>query len=193
MTVMGALAAQLHLCTRRVSCFFIDEVPVNIRTRRCPPKSHSSRIADRLGCSAKTVFQRLQPARSAVGGDPATACSPSLPSWATRAPIRSRRACGAAGWGAIGFAYANPLSYAFEDPVSVALLAGISAVAEGEGAGLLLVPGSADGGRSSADGGRRVDALSGGGHRRAAHLLDGRRRPARERRHRAPAADGSGG
>ena len=49
--------------------------------------------------------------------------------------------------GAIGVAYDNGLSYAFDDPVAVALLAGASAVAEPAGAGLLLIPGSTDGGR----------------------------------------------
>jgi DNA-binding LacI/PurR family transcriptional regulator len=45
--------------------------------------------------------------------------------------------------GAIGVAYANRLSYAFDDPVSVELLAGSSSAAERAGAGLLLLPGSA--------------------------------------------------
>ena len=52
--------------------------------------------------------------------------------------------------GALGFAYDNPLSYAFDDPVAVAILAGISAVAEQAGSGLLLVPGSAPAERNSA-------------------------------------------
>ena len=52
--------------------------------------------------------------------------------------------------GALGFAYDNPLSYAFDDPVVVAVLAGISAVAEQAGSGLLLVPGSAPAERNSA-------------------------------------------
>src|SRR5690242_117826 len=52
--------------------------------------------------------------------------------------------------GALGFAYDNPLSYAFDDPVAVAVLAGISAVAEQAGSGLLLVPGSAPAERNSA-------------------------------------------
>jgi DNA-binding LacI/PurR family transcriptional regulator len=52
--------------------------------------------------------------------------------------------------GAIGFAYDNPLSYAFDDPVVVAVLAGISAVAEQAGSGLLLVPGSAPAERNGA-------------------------------------------
>src|SRR3954454_22842633 len=45
--------------------------------------------------------------------------------------------------GAVGFAYANRLSYAFDDPVSVELPAGCSSPAEGAGAGLLLLAGSA--------------------------------------------------
>jgi DNA-binding LacI/PurR family transcriptional regulator len=45
--------------------------------------------------------------------------------------------------GTFGFAYANRLSYAFEDPVAVELLAGIAAVAEAAGAGMTLLPGSA--------------------------------------------------
>jgi DNA-binding LacI/PurR family transcriptional regulator len=45
--------------------------------------------------------------------------------------------------GAVGFAYANRLSYAFDDPVSVELLGGCSSAAEGAGAGLLLLAGSA--------------------------------------------------
>jgi DNA-binding LacI/PurR family transcriptional regulator len=45
--------------------------------------------------------------------------------------------------GAIGFSYENRLSYAFEDPVSGELLAGITGVVEDAGAGLLLLPGSA--------------------------------------------------
>ncbi|HWH66733.1 MAG TPA: LacI family DNA-binding transcriptional regulator, partial [Gaiellales bacterium] len=52
--------------------------------------------------------------------------------------------------GALGFAYDNPLSYAFDDPVALAVLAGISAVAEQAGSGLLLVPGSAPAERNSA-------------------------------------------
>jgi DNA-binding LacI/PurR family transcriptional regulator len=56
--------------------------------------------------------------------------------------------------GAFGFAYANRLSYAFEDPVAAELLAGIARVAEGAGAGLALLPGSASGAS-------RVKALTG--------------------------------
>ena len=106
-------------------------------------------IADRLGCSAKTVsnaFNRPDQLSAATRARVlAVAAELGYPGPnPLAAGLRRGRV------GAIGFAYANPLSYAFEDPVSVALLAGISGVAEGEGAGLLLVPGSADGARGAA-------------------------------------------
>lgn len=106
-------------------------------------------IADRLGCSAKTVSNAFN--------------RPDQLSAATRERVLSVAAeLGypgpnplAAGLrrgrvGAIGFAYANPLSYAFEDAAGLELLAGISAVAEDAGAGLLLVPGSAEDARRGA-------------------------------------------
>lgn len=46
--------------------------------------------------------------------------------------------------GALGVVYDNGLSYAFSDPVAVELLVGATSVAEPAGAGLLLIPGSAD-------------------------------------------------
>ena len=46
--------------------------------------------------------------------------------------------------GAIGVAYANRLSYAFDDPATRELLGGMTSVAESAGVGLLLLPGSAD-------------------------------------------------
>src|SRR3954469_3711467 len=46
--------------------------------------------------------------------------------------------------GAIGVAYANRISYAFDDPFAREVLAGMTSVAETAGAGLLLLPGSAD-------------------------------------------------
>jgi DNA-binding LacI/PurR family transcriptional regulator len=106
-------------------------------------------IADRLGCSAKTVsnaFSRpdqLSPAmRERVLAMAAELGYPGPNPLA--AGLRRGRV------GAIGFAYANRLSYAFEDPVTVALLAGVSAVAENAGTGLLLVPGSATEERNAA-------------------------------------------
>jgi DNA-binding LacI/PurR family transcriptional regulator len=44
--------------------------------------------------------------------------------------------------GAIGIAYANRLSYAFEDPIAVELLAGITSVTEDSEAGVMLLSGS---------------------------------------------------
>ena len=46
--------------------------------------------------------------------------------------------------GAIGVAYANRLSYAFDDPVTRELLGGMTSAAESAGVGLLLLPGSSD-------------------------------------------------
>ena len=106
-------------------------------------------IADRLGCSAKTVsnaFSRpdqLSPAlRERILATAAELGYPGPDPLA--AGLRRGRV------GAIGFAFANRLSYAFEDAVTVALLAGASGVAENAGTGLLLVPGSATAERNTA-------------------------------------------
>ena len=116
-------------------------------------------IADRLGCSAKTVsnaFNRPDQL-SARTRERVLALAAEL-GYPGPNPLAAGLRRGRVG--AIGFAYANPLSYAFEDPVIVALLAGISGVAEGEGAGLLLVPGSADpGGRVGAISAAVIDGL----------------------------------
>jgi DNA-binding LacI/PurR family transcriptional regulator len=62
--------------------------------------------------------------------------------------------------GAIGFLYANQLSYAFEDFNTNALLAGVTSGAEAAGVGLLLLPGSVDPARrSSAVSGAVVDGI----------------------------------
>jgi DNA-binding LacI/PurR family transcriptional regulator len=62
--------------------------------------------------------------------------------------------------GSIGIAYANQLSYAFEDPVTVELLAGLTSITESSGVGLLLLSGSgADERRSSALSAAVIDAL----------------------------------
>jgi DNA-binding LacI/PurR family transcriptional regulator len=52
--------------------------------------------------------------------------------------------------GAIGVAYDNHLSYAFDDPTTSALLAGVTSVVDDAGAGLLLLPGSSDPARRTA-------------------------------------------
>jgi DNA-binding LacI/PurR family transcriptional regulator len=57
-------------------------------------------------------------------------------------------------------AYANRLSYAFDDPVTRELLAGMTSVAESAGVGLLLLPGSSDpAARTRAISGAVVDGL----------------------------------
>jgi DNA-binding LacI/PurR family transcriptional regulator len=137
--------------------FFIDEVPDKMGTP-VTAKITLQSIADRLGCSAKTVsnaFNRpdqLSPeTRERVLAVAAELGYPGPNPLA--AGLRRGRV------GAIGFAYANPLSYAFRDPVIVALLAGVSAVAEGAGTGLLLVPGSAANVRAEAVSAAVIDGL----------------------------------
>lgn len=62
--------------------------------------------------------------------------------------------------GAIGVVYANQLSYAFDDPNTNALLAGVTAAADTAGFGLLLLPGSVDPARrASAVSGAVVDGI----------------------------------
>ncbi len=106
-------------------------------------------VAEHVGCSAKTVanaFNRpdqLSPAtRDRVL---ATAARLGYPG---PNPLAAGLRRGHVG--ALGFAYANRLSYAFDDPVAAQVLAGISSVAENVGSGLLLVPGSATADRNSA-------------------------------------------
>ena len=68
--------------------------------------------------------------------------------------------------GALGFAYDNPLSYAFDDPVVVAVLAGISAVAEQAGSGVSSFPARRPPSQQRRSRQRR--------HRRAGRVLPGR-------------------
>jgi DNA-binding LacI/PurR family transcriptional regulator len=58
--------------------------------------------------------------------------------------------------GAIGVAYDNELSYAFDDPTTSALLGGITSIAGDAGAGLVLLPGSSDPVRRAAAASRAV-------------------------------------
>jgi DNA-binding LacI/PurR family transcriptional regulator len=106
-------------------------------------------IADRLGYSAKTVsnaFSRPDQLSAATRErilEVAAEMGYPGPN-PLAAGLRRGRV------GALGFAYANTLTYAFEDPVSVELLAGISWAAESASVGLLLVPGSATADRNAA-------------------------------------------
>ncbi|MFW3170151.1 LacI family DNA-binding transcriptional regulator [Geodermatophilus sp. CPCC 206100] len=116
-------------------------------------------VAAELGISAKTVsnaFSRpdqLSPALRDRVLDTAERLGYAGPD-PLAAGLRRGRA------GALGFAYDNGLSYAFADPVAVAVLTGATAVAEPAGLGLLLVPGSVDVARAAAAvGGALVDGL----------------------------------
>ncbi len=100
-------------------------------------------VAARLGVSAKTVSNayRRPDQLSAELRDRilTTAAEVGYPG---PNPLAAGLASGRVG--AIGVAYANRLSYAFDDPVAHELLAGMAHVAESARAGLLLLPGSAD-------------------------------------------------
>lgn len=104
-----------------------DEVGVSVKT-----VSNAFRRPDQLSARLREQILTTAERLGCAGPDPVAA------------GLRRGRV------GAIGFAYANRLSYAFEDSVSIDLLAGISAVAEPAGAGLLLVPGSATAARPAA-------------------------------------------
>lgn len=119
-----------------------------------PPKSRAKRatltqIATELGVSAKTVSNayrqpdQLSPALRERIFEAATRLGFTGPD-----PLASGFRRGSTN--AIGFVYANALSYAFSDEAAVALLTGISEVAEEAGISLMLVPGTAAGERDPA-------------------------------------------
>jgi DNA-binding LacI/PurR family transcriptional regulator len=100
-------------------------------------------VATRVGVSAKTVSNayRRPDQLSAELRDRimATAAEVGYPG---PNPLAAGLVSGRVG--AVGVAYANRLSYAFDDPVARELLAGMAHIAESAQAGLLLLPGSAD-------------------------------------------------
>lgn len=106
-------------------------------------------VADEAGCSAKTVSNAFsRPDQLSAATRERVLAIASRMGYPGPDPLAAGLRRGSVG--ALGFAYANGLTYAFEDPVSVELLAGISSAAETAGTGLLLVPGSATPERSSA-------------------------------------------
>jgi DNA-binding LacI/PurR family transcriptional regulator len=116
-------------------------------------------VADELGCSAKTVSNAFsRPDQLSAATRERVLSAAARLGYPGPDPVAAGLRRGRVG--ALGFAYANGLAYAFDDPVAVELLAGISSVAEGAGAGLLLVPGSATPERNSAAvGGALIDGL----------------------------------
>ena len=136
-------------------------------------------VAARLGVSAKTVSNayRRPDQLSAELRDRILTAAAEV-GYPGPNPLAAGLASGRVG--AIGVAYANRLSYAFDDPVAHHLLAGMAHVAESARAGLLLLPGSADPQQ-------RVAALNSAVIRRPHRLLPRRRRSS-ARRHRDPAA-----
>lgn len=126
-----------------------------------PPRRRSTArdVAVRLGVSTKTVanaFSRPdQLSRELRDRVLSTADELGYPG---PNPLAGRLRRGRVG--AIGIAYDTALSYAFEDPAAVSLLAGAAGVLEPAGASLLLVAGSSDPATSAAAaGGALIDAL----------------------------------
>jgi DNA-binding LacI/PurR family transcriptional regulator len=106
-------------------------------------------IADQLGYSAKTVSNAFnRPDQLSAATRQRILETATRIGYAGPDPIAAGLRRGRVG--ALGFAYANTLTYAFEDPVSVELLAGISSMAESAAVGLLLVPGAAIADRNAA-------------------------------------------
>ncbi len=116
-------------------------------------------VATRLGVSTKTVanaFSRPDQLSRELR-DRVLSTADEL-GYAGPNPLAGRLRRGRVG--AIGIAYDTALSYAFEDPAAVSLLAGAAGVLEPAGASLLLVAGSSDPATSvAAAGGALIDAL----------------------------------
>ncbi|WP_345714374.1 LacI family DNA-binding transcriptional regulator, partial [Kineococcus glutinatus] len=115
-----------------------------------PPRQVTLRhVADELGISAKTVSNAFtRPDQLSAQLRERVLATAERLGYPGPNPLAAGLRRGRTG--AIGVAYDNGLSYAFEDPVAVQLLAGATSVAERAGTGLLLVPGSADPRRSAA-------------------------------------------
>lgn len=111
---------------------------------RRPARSLTLRdVAARLGVSAKTVSNAFrQPDQLSADLRERILATAAEVGYPGPNPLAAGLASGRVG--AVGVAYANRLSYAFDDPVAHELLAGMAQVAEPAGAGLLLLPGSTD-------------------------------------------------
>jgi DNA-binding LacI/PurR family transcriptional regulator len=143
-----------------VSVFFNDEVRQAIfmtgrsRRRHLPAEPGRDRmtlqrVAAEVGVSAKTVSNAFtRPDQLSAATRERVLAAAARLGYAGPDPLAAGLRRGRVG--ALGFAYDHALSYAFDDPVAVAVLAGISSVAEQAGSGLLLVPGSAPAERNTA-------------------------------------------
>jgi DNA-binding LacI/PurR family transcriptional regulator len=106
-------------------------------------------LAEELGVSAKTVSNAFnRPDQLSAGLRERVLATAERLGYPGPDPLAAGLRRGRVG--ALGFAYANSLPYAFEDPVIIDLLAGITSVAEQAETGLLLVPGSASPDRAAA-------------------------------------------
>jgi DNA-binding LacI/PurR family transcriptional regulator len=107
------------------------------------------RVAAETGVSAKTVSNAFaRPDQLSAATRERVLAAAARLGYAGPDPLAAGLRRGHAG--ALGFAFDHGLSYAFDDPVAVTVLAGVSSVAEQAGSGLLLVPGSAPAERNTA-------------------------------------------
>ncbi len=114
-----------------------------------PDRMTLQRVAAEVGVSAKTVSNAFtRPDQLSAATRERVLAAAARLGYAGPDPLAAGLRRGRVG--ALGFAYDHGLSYAFDDPVAVAVLAGISSVAEQAGSGLLLVPGSAPAERNTA-------------------------------------------
>ena len=128
--------------------FFNDEVFFNVEVSfptvadANPRRPTLNDLAAELGVSAKTVSNAYRhPEQLSERLRERVLATAARVGFAGPDPVAAGLRRGRVG--TFGFAYANRLSYAFEDPVAVELLAGIASVAEDAGVGLALLPGSA--------------------------------------------------
>jgi DNA-binding LacI/PurR family transcriptional regulator len=116
---------------------------LNAAASRAPRRPTGRDVAAALGVSAKTVSNAYRaPDQLSAGLRERVLATAARLGYAGPDPVASGLRRGRVG--ALGVLYANRLSYAFEDPAIRDLLAGMTRVAESAGAGLLLLPGSAD-------------------------------------------------
>lgn len=116
-------------------------------------------VADEVGVSAKTVSNAYRaPAQLSPELRQRILAAAARLGYPGPDPVASGLRRGRVG--AVGVLYANRLSYAFDDPNTNALLAGLTEAAEAAGVGLLLLPGSTEPARrSSAVSGAVVDGI----------------------------------
>jgi DNA-binding LacI/PurR family transcriptional regulator len=117
--------------------------------RRPQPGVTLQHVATELGVSAKTVSNAYsRPDQLSPALRERVLATAARLGYAGPDPLAAGLRRGRVG--ALGVAYANALSYAFDDPAALAMLSGLTAVTERAETGLLLVPRTAASARAAA-------------------------------------------